>query len=156
MSSAASTWQRLHTQARQLHGLVSRMPRRRQLRQPCCFVQADGGTVRVCDGWRGQRRALEASPRDRSAMLVVCAAGRHSDDSERPQYSVLVSAQDPASSQSPASSPQAQQPGLAQQEGQQQQQQQVGPWTCTACTYRHEGAEAGFLACAVCGTERSS
>lgn len=28
------------------------------------------------------------------------------------------------------------------------------PWDCPACTYRNELAEAGFLACAVCGTPR--
>ena len=25
------------------------------------------------------------------------------------------------------------------------------PWACPACTYRHAGAEAGFLQCAACG-----
>ena len=25
------------------------------------------------------------------------------------------------------------------------------PWACPACTYRHVGAEAGFLQCAACG-----
>ena len=28
---------------------------------------------------------------------------------------------------------------------------QAPPWTCPACTYRHTGAEAGFLQCATCG-----
>ena len=27
-------------------------------------------------------------------------------------------------------------------------------WECTACTYLHEGAEAGYLACSLCGAER--
>lgn len=27
-------------------------------------------------------------------------------------------------------------------------------WTCPTCTYRHEGRQAGFLACAVCGSVR--
>ena len=27
-------------------------------------------------------------------------------------------------------------------------------WACPACTYRHEGAEAGFLQCAMCGAEK--
>ena len=27
-------------------------------------------------------------------------------------------------------------------------------WTCSACTYAHVGAEAGFLACAICAAER--
>ena len=27
----------------------------------------------------------------------------------------------------------------------------AAPWACPACTYRHEGAEAGFLQCAMCG-----
>ena len=27
-------------------------------------------------------------------------------------------------------------------------------WECGACTYRHEGSEAGFLACAMCGSFR--
>ena len=30
------------------------------------------------------------------------------------------------------------------------------PWACSACTYRHEGAEAGFLACAMCGAEKDA
>ena len=28
-------------------------------------------------------------------------------------------------------------------------------WTCAVCTYEHAGAEAGFLACALCGTVRA-
>lgn len=27
-------------------------------------------------------------------------------------------------------------------------------WTCPICTYRHEGKQAGFLACAICGGVR--
>ena len=27
-------------------------------------------------------------------------------------------------------------------------------WTCATCTYRHEGKQAGFLACAMCGGVR--
>ena len=27
-------------------------------------------------------------------------------------------------------------------------------WTCPTCTYRHEGKQAGFLACAMCGGVR--
>eukprot|EP00967_Tisochrysis_lutea_P116406 scaffold187458_cov15-Tisochrysis_lutea.AAC.1 len=26
------------------------------------------------------------------------------------------------------------------------------PWGCKVCTYMHEGAEAEFLSCALCGT----
>ena len=29
-----------------------------------------------------------------------------------------------------------------------------GGWTCPTCTYRHEGKQAGFLACAICGSVR--
>ena len=28
---------------------------------------------------------------------------------------------------------------------------EAAAWACPACTYRHEGAEAGFLQCAACG-----
>ena len=31
---------------------------------------------------------------------------------------------------------------------------EVSGWECTACTYVHEGAEAGYLACSLCGAER--
>ena len=31
---------------------------------------------------------------------------------------------------------------------------QAPPWTCPACTYRHTGAEAGFLQCATCGNNK--
>ncbi|KAL4435864.1 hypothetical protein ABPG77_000626 [Micractinium sp. CCAP 211/92] len=31
---------------------------------------------------------------------------------------------------------------------------EVGPWACKVCSYRHEGAEADFLCCAMCGTTR--
>ena len=30
----------------------------------------------------------------------------------------------------------------------------AAPWTCPACTYRHDGAEAGFLQCSMCGGSR--
>lgn len=30
-----------------------------------------------------------------------------------------------------------------------------GAWACSVCTYEHKGSEAGFLACAMCGTERT-
>ena len=29
-------------------------------------------------------------------------------------------------------------------------------WACPACTYRHEGAEAGFLQCSMCGGEKDA
>ena len=29
-------------------------------------------------------------------------------------------------------------------------------WACSKCTYRHEEAEAGFLACAMCGTSKDA
>lgn len=28
------------------------------------------------------------------------------------------------------------------------------PWTCRLCTYIHEGPQAGFLACGMCGRPR--
>jgi hypothetical protein len=28
------------------------------------------------------------------------------------------------------------------------------PWDCGVCTYRHDGPEAEFLLCAVCGAEK--
>ena len=28
------------------------------------------------------------------------------------------------------------------------------PWTCSKCTYHHAEAEAGFLACAMCGAQK--
>ena len=32
----------------------------------------------------------------------------------------------------------------------------IGAWACRACTYMHEGGEAEYLACRMCGAERSS
>jgi hypothetical protein len=51
---------------------------------------------------------------------------------------------------------QQQRPGSApaQQQQQQQQQQQDGPWSCNVCTYEHTGAEAEFLFCAMCSSQR--
>ena len=90
-------------------------------------LQAAGRTERTCDGWQGQRREFKASGQDRSIMLVICPAGRHSDQTEAPQYSLRVTCQAQAA---PAG------------------------WACKACTYLHAGQEASFLACAVCGQQR--
>ena len=32
----------------------------------------------------------------------------------------------------------------------------VAAWTCPTCTFEHKNEQAGFLACAVCGTVRFS
>uniref|UniRef100_A0A383VVQ6 RanBP2-type domain-containing protein n=1 Tax=Tetradesmus obliquus TaxID=3088 RepID=A0A383VVQ6_TETOB len=63
--------------------------------------------------------------------------------------------------QAPPPPPQQQQqqrPGSAPrgpaQQHQQQQQQQDGPWSCSVCTYEHAGAEAEFLFCAMCSSQR--
>ena len=32
----------------------------------------------------------------------------------------------------------------------------AAPWACPACTYHHEGAEAGFLQCAMCGGSKAT
>ena len=33
---------------------------------------------------------------------------------------------------------------------------EVAAWACPACTYHHEGAEAGFLQCAMCGGNKTT
>ena len=86
--------------------------------------QADGRVWRSSEGWAGEQREFEVQPDDRAVMLVICPAGRHDDKQEPPLYHVAVEA--PAEPD----------------------------WACLACTYKHEGRQNQFLACAVCATPR--
>ena len=124
-----------------------------------CAVQANGETARDIDGWQGQRRTCAASSSDRSAMLLICAAGRHSDEHERPCYSVRVGHPEAAPQGAPWAA-QWRSPSFFWRDDKlagsrlRLHPPAQEPWACSACTYRHEGAQAAFLACAVCGHKK--